>query len=193
MRSSRARNRARNDERPDWDRLVGDTLRGEPGAAERLIVASIPIVERAVAGIGSREDQADAEQDAYELILGRLWQLRQRGAYPGWAHRLARRAALRYVGGVVAEPLVGEGPSSSAAGDQQVVDRLSLGPVLGKALTVLSARQREVIDAVVLREPRSYAATARDLRCPVGSLGPTRTRALARLRSVPSVVALVAD
>jgi DNA-directed RNA polymerase specialized sigma24 family protein len=171
---------------------VADTLRDEPGAADRLIRASIPIVQRAVVGVGSREDQADAEQDAYELILGRLWQLREWAAYPGWAHRLARRAALRYVGGAATEPLTGEGPALAPA-DQQIVDRLSLGPVLREAMTVLSPRQRAVIDAVVLIEPWSYAASARELQCPVGSIGPVRKRALGRLRSVSSVVALVAD
>jgi DNA-directed RNA polymerase specialized sigma24 family protein len=39
----------------------------------------------------------------------------------------------------------------------------------------------------------SYAAIARAMHCPVGSLGPTRKRALERLRHSPIVATLVAN
>jgi DNA-directed RNA polymerase specialized sigma24 family protein len=96
------------------------------------------------------------------------------------------------VGGKVSQPLLGEGPAV-APPDQQIVDRLAIGPVLREAMTVLTPRQRAIIDGLVLVEPLSYASSARELQCPVGSLGPSRMRALARLRAVPAVAALVSD
>jgi hypothetical protein len=91
----------------------------------------------AVAGIGRREDQRDAVHDAFELIIVRLGQLRNPWCYPGWAHTLARRPALRYVTGPCYLAL-DQQTVTSPPPDQEIVDRLALGPVLYEAMGQLS-------------------------------------------------------
>ena len=65
-----------------------------------------------------------------------------------------------------------------------------------QAIDALPARQRELMLALLAEPEPSYAEVARALEMPIGSIGPTRARALARLRRdhrLASVMATVSD
>ena len=56
---------------------------------------------------------------------------------------------------------------------------------LSRAITALPERQRLVLIELLKEESRSYLDVSRRLDLPVGSIGPTRQRAIARLREDP--------
>lgn len=67
--------------------------------------------------------------------------------------------------------------------------------ILTAALEELPERQRRVVEALVIADDRDhqwYAAVAERLQVPIGSLGPTRQRALRRLRHGRAVTTLLA-
>jgi DNA-directed RNA polymerase specialized sigma24 family protein len=65
--------------------------------------------------------------------------------------------------------------------------------VLLAGLAELPSRQRELL-LLLMQDPQpSYAEISRRTGIPVGSIGPTRSRALARLRRTPAVRGYVAS
>lgn len=176
----------------DWPQLVAAARTGKPGAWEALLDASQLIIYSAVSGIGTREDQRDAGQDACELVLTRLHQLKEPRCYPGWLSTLARRAALRYTSGP--SRAVGHGPEAAVpTPEDEIVDRVAVVPVIREAMVSLTPRQVVVVTALMHEDRPNYREVARRLQCPVGTLGPTRKRAIEQLGRTPSVLALVRD
>lgn len=73
--------------------------------------------------------------------------------------------------------------------------RAEVKAILTAAVADLPKRQRQVISALFMAEDRDhqcYAAVAERFQVPIGSLGPTRQRALLRLRHGHAVAVLVA-
>jgi RNA polymerase sigma factor (sigma-70 family) len=66
-----------------------------------------------------------------------------------------------------------------------VVTRRDERTRLHQAIEQLPPRPRSVLQALLTHEGQGYAEIADQLGVPVGSLGPTRNRALARLRVDP--------
>jgi DNA-directed RNA polymerase specialized sigma24 family protein len=62
---------------------------------------------------------------------------------------------------------------------------------LRDAVTRLTDRQRTLITTMLSREEPGYERLSADLRMPLGSIGPTRGRALARLREDPRLEQVV--
>lgn len=54
--------------------------------------------------------------------------------------------------------------------------------VVDAAVAALSPRRRTLLQALFVNEPRPYVDIAWTMGVPVGSLGPTRARALTELR-----------
>jgi DNA-directed RNA polymerase specialized sigma24 family protein len=61
---------------------------------------------------------------------------------------------------------------------------------LSRAVTALPDRQRLVLLELLEREGHGYRDVSRHLGLPIGSIGPTWQRALARLRSDPELADL---
>ncbi len=59
--------------------------------------------------------------------------------------------------------------------------------VVNRAVAALPARQRALIEVLLAEAPPSYGEIAEELAIPVGSIGPTRGRALEKLRRDPDV------
>jgi len=57
----------------------------------------------------------------------------------------------------------------------------------------LGDRDRQLLALLVADPPVAYAEISRRLHIPIGSIGPTRARVLAKLRACPSLVALDQD
>ena len=62
------------------------------------------------------------------------------------------------------------------------MERAELRAAVTAALATLPPRRRELLAALFADDGRSYARIAHDVGIPVGSIGPTRARALAHLR-----------
>jgi RNA polymerase sigma factor (sigma-70 family) len=140
------------------------------------------------------DDAADAVQLTWLRCLEHLHQLTDEGALGGWLVTICRRECYRLVARRHGEVLLGE------MGEQQVATGWDVGGTpdpcdvvvrqderarLRQAIDQLPSRPRAVLTALLTHEDAGYAEVARRLGVPIGSLGPTRNRALARLRADP--------
>jgi len=142
------------------------------------------------------DDAADAVQLTWLRCLEHLHQLTDTTALGSWLVTICRRECYRLVSRRSAEVLRGEWDDNqasdwftAAAPDPcDVATRHDERERLRAAIEELPARPRSVLLALLTHESEGYAQIAADLGVPVGSLGPTRNRALARLRSDPRLV-----
>jgi RNA polymerase sigma factor (sigma-70 family) len=139
-------------------------------------------------------DVDDVVAATWEAALSHIAQLREPEAIAGWLCIIVRRQALRVLRSrrrelPVAELLEREEPNSSSAdeglirAEQQVAVRAAVGR--------LPERQRSLIGELFRDSNPGYTDLSTNLRMPQGSIGPTRARALSRLRRDRELVAMV--
>ena len=148
----------------------------------------------------SSADAADVVQVTWLRLVENLDHVREPSRLPGWLVTTCQREALRAIrANALCIPLDPGDPSGALArhadergtdGPLEVALQRESATILRAALDDLPARQRRVLAELI--EPTGdtssgYADAARALDVPVGSLGPTRQRALARLRANPTV------
>ena len=130
-------------------------------------------------------DAADAEQATWLRLAEHAHRIRSAESLPGWLSVVARRECLAILRRSAATPVFPPDAADVAdpgvAPDQRVVD-LAQARALRRAVADLPARQREVVAALYGPDPLPYSEIERRTAIPVGSIGPTRARALARLR-----------
>jgi RNA polymerase sigma factor (sigma-70 family) len=143
-------------------------------------------------GLG-RSDTEDAMQTTWLACVEHLHTLRDPVCLPAWLLTTCRRACLRQLrlrNRFVLEDStdVMSTIAAIAAPDADpvyVVARDDSAAHLVAALDELPGRQRDVLLALLDTAGTDYEQASRRLGMPVGSLGPTRRRALARLHLDP--------
>src|SRR5215211_6933250 len=155
--------------------------------AWRTLVALLDPMLHSIAR-GYRLSDADAD-DVVQITWGRallhLDRLEDPGAVAGWLAVTARREAMRTLQRGVRELPAAEPPeprTSAPAPEVLAVEQERSGE-LHAAVARLSGRQRELLDLLLRRPELSYEDVSRELDMPIGSIGPTRERALERLRA----------
>jgi RNA polymerase sigma factor (sigma-70 family) len=148
---------------------------------------------------GYRLCDADAD-DVVQITWGRallhLDRLDDPGAVAGWLAVTARRVAMRTLQRGVRELPAAEPPEPDPdhavpAPDAVTIERERTAQ-LRAALGRRSGRQREQLTLLVDRPELSYEEVSSTLDMPVGSIGPTRERAFARLRTDTALACAVA-
>lgn len=165
--------------------LVAGALAGDLAAWERLIVRHADTV-RAVARAFRLQpaDVADVEQTTWVRAIERLPALRDPECVGGWLATIARRESL----GVVrraGRDLPDDGLADLAAGvpgPEAALLRTERRAAVARAADGLSGSRRRVVDALFRGPDPAYTDVARATGMPIGSIGPTRGRALAQLR-----------
>lgn len=133
-------------------------------------------------------DAGDVVQVAWLRLIENADRIADPNALPGWLATTVRRECLRLLRqarrtrvGVDTDVLDVE------AVDAQPVDTQMLtherDDALRRALHALPARDRQLLCMLSASPPASYATIARTLGMPIGSIGPTRRRALDMLRN----------
>jgi RNA polymerase sigma factor (sigma-70 family) len=142
----------------------------------------------------SAADTQDVSQLVWLRLVEHLSRLREPAALPGWLSTTTRHECERLVraGGrsiatdpAVLEPAAGTGqagPDAFLLADERRA-------ALRAGLAELTETQRELLLLLSADPPPAYAEISRRLRMPVGSIGPTRSRILARLRETAPVQA----
>ncbi len=163
-------------------------------------------------------DAADVCQTAWLRLVENLDRIDEPARLRFWMGTVVRREARRVrrtIGTVVpgGDVLIGEGrprtiqsapvPLSSITGEMAITgemggigDAMALrerSGAISRALGRLPERQRLLLRLLVAEPSLSYAEIAEVLDMPVGSIGPTRARALERLSQDPEVRALELD
>lgn len=139
-------------------------------------------------------DSADVVQSCWLMLAGNLDRIRDPEAVSGWLATTARHECLRLLRTRRRERpsnLLEEfdQPNRYPSLEHQVADRDRDRRLLA-ALRRLPARDQQLLRVLAASPPPSYQQVAAALGMPIGSIGPTRARCLARLRRELAVVGL---
>jgi RNA polymerase sigma factor (sigma-70 family) len=145
------------------------------------------LVRSVAAGFRMQEaDAADAVQNTWLRAVERLADLHDPEKLGGWLRTTARRECVEVLRRQRRErptdagldELVASGPDPECA----AIDA-EARTVLDGAVARLPERRRQLIGSLFHRPEAGYAELSREIDIPVGSIGPTRQRALCTLRT----------
>lgn len=159
---------------------------GDAPAMDQLVRSLTPVLwQIARAQRLSEEDAAEVVQTAWLALVRRPESVHDPAAVGGWLATTTRREAWRVArkaSGVDPTDEEPPGPPVSSAEDQAVTRLRDRS--LWRAVGQLSERCQRLVRVVAFLDRPDYARLSDELGMPVGSIGPTRGRCLARLRQL---------
>ncbi|GAA0364352.1 sigma-70 family RNA polymerase sigma factor [Microbispora corallina] len=133
----------------------------------------------------SAADAADAVQGAWLKMVERADTIRDPGAVGAWLVTTTRHEAARLSRRARGEtPADADVPEAAAPDPAAAVVDADFGRQVWARLDLLGEPCRSLIRLWVLHPEARYAQIAVRLDVPVGSIGPTRARCMARLRAL---------
>jgi RNA polymerase sigma factor (sigma-70 family) len=187
--------------RHDRDSLVADLVRrarlGDQAAWEALIEQFNILLWWTARRAGLTEtDGADAVQVTWLRCVEHLGAIREPARLPAWLITTCRRESLRirqlasrFPPTDCFAPASVMAMSSAQHEDDPAAEKVIAAErkaVVREAIAHLPDRQRKLLSALMDDDSRaSYANAAASLKIPISSVGPTRSRALRRLRQDP--------
>jgi RNA polymerase sigma factor (sigma-70 family) len=148
----------------------------------------------------SRQDIDDAAQGVWVMLVEHVSQLREPAALPGWIATTTRneclrmlRTASRYdLSGPPAEDLMPPDPDDRAVDEDLLEAELNVSLRAAFAeFAELAPDCHKLLTMLITDPPPTYAEVSSALGMPVGSIGPTRSRCLRRLRKSPHLAAFL--
>jgi RNA polymerase sigma factor (sigma-70 family) len=144
----------------------------------------------------SDSDAADAGQNVWLHLVDHLGKIRDPAALPGWlvtttrreCERISRSAQVTHATGYALD--AGNVPDDQASTAEQVLVA-ERHAALRQALAHLPPCCQRLLALLIEDPPIPYAEISARLGIPVGSIGPTRLRCLAKLRRQPAIAALI--
>jgi len=169
--------------------LVAACIRGDQSAWETLVRGHAGLVYTVVRRCGfDGEEAADLFQEIWVTVWGGLPGLRDERGLSAWIATIAARQAKRALGRRIRLPFRSlEGAALEQPDPEPLPDQVAIGnersSALRTALARLSERDRQIVEYFFYNptEP-SYAELAERLGISHTTIGPTRHRALRRLR-----------
>ena len=143
-------------------------------------------------------DAADASQAVWLQLVDHIGQIRDPAALPGWLATTTARECARLVrvahktsppGCHVLD--AGDIPDSQAALADDELLAAERHAALREALATLPPPYQHLMALLAQDPPLPYAQISARLGIPAGSIGPTRSRCLAKLRRHPAIAALI--
>jgi RNA polymerase sigma factor (sigma-70 family) len=170
---------------PTTTDLLRTAVGGNPAAWEQIVRRYEPAVAAMITNYRLQEaDARDAAQRTWLRMLESHHQIREPEALGGWLKTTARRECLR----ILAEqkridplPEGAECVDTAVDVERSVVD-VDQARHLRGLLASLPTRSFALISSLFQDDPPAYAQLAAATGIPVGSIGPTRARALRKLR-----------
>jgi RNA polymerase sigma factor (sigma-70 family) len=129
-------------------------------------------------------DVSDVAQTVWLRLLEKMHTIRDPQCLPGWLAIVATRECIRLYHRNIALNLdlqENDVPDPTADPEKAVSDN-DMADRLWAAVADLPSRQRVLLTALFREDLGSYDVVAEKFSMPIGSIGPTRARALARLR-----------
>ena len=186
------------DARARWEQAAALFLRwrdGDSHAIDELVRLMTPVLWHVVRAYGLRASVAeDVVQTTWLTLVRKHDTIENPQAVSGWLTITARREAWRAsradrrADTAEDEQLEARLPPQAATEDD--VARADASRLLWTAVGTLNDRCQRLLRVVAFDERPDYARIASDLHMPVGSIGPTRQRCLAKLRSALDEIGL---
>jgi RNA polymerase sigma factor (sigma-70 family) len=174
--------------KPDIAGLVRRASDGDLGAWERLVEQFARLIWSITSEFKLAEsDAADVAQTTWLRLLEHIDRIEHPDRVGSWLAATARHECLRNLA-AHKKVVLGhdEEHLESVAGHGPEVDERLLADeraeVVREALARLPRRWQRLLEMLMADPPASYAEISDQLGLPVGSIGPTRGRCLARLR-----------
>jgi RNA polymerase sigma factor (sigma-70 family) len=164
------------------------TVRAAAAGDERAWSELVSRFGAAIRGVARRHrlnhaDQEEIVQKTWMRLFERIHTLRDPAAVAGWLATTARHESLRLQGVRAREILGAEVPETC---DGNTIDEIVIAgeraQALQRAVDRLAGRQRDLLRLHLSDPVLDYGQIGRTLSMPVGSIGPTLGRSLARLR-----------
>ena len=161
---------------------------GDAHAMDELVRLMSPVLWHVVRASGlDRGLTEDVVQTTWMTLVQRQASIVEPQAVAGWLTTCARREAWR-VGRVQrrADPTGTERLERNMAvadSAEQTATMTDAASTLWSAVRGLNERCQRLLRVVAFDDRPDYAALAKDLAMPIGSIGPTRQRCLAKLKS----------
>lgn len=170
--------------------LVPAAREGDQHAWDTIVDRFLPLVGAIIRGHRlSEADGDDVSQTVWLRLVEHLGDLREPAALPGWIRTTTRNECLRLLAARGRVRPV-DPQDDAAVGLDAVVDDVADAELLvierrqllREALAELPEARRALLLLLVEVPPLAYEEISRRLGIPVGSIGPTRARALEQLR-----------
>jgi RNA polymerase sigma factor (sigma-70 family) len=146
-----------------------------------------------------RADADDVGQSVWLRLVDQLDTIRDPAALPGWLATTTRRECLRVLRSARGPQAAGHIldtetiPDEQARTAEQELLMAERHAALREAFMDLPLRCQRLIAQLIEDPPVPYAEISAKLGIPVGSIGPNRSRCLAKLRRHPAIAALIND
>ncbi len=178
---------------PDRNARVAELVRaarqGSEDALGQIVTELSPLLWHVARAAGLSSGGAeDVLQTVWMRLVTHLDDIHTSAALTGWLVTTTRREAWRVRAAERRElpadqELLAEVPDHGPGSEEQVImddQRRALWVAIGR----LSARCQELLRIIAFAPRPDYAAVAAELGMPIGSVGPTRGRCLAKLRAL---------
>jgi len=169
--------------------LVSAAREGNEEALGQIVTELSPMLWQVARATGlSSGDAEDVLQTVWMRLVAHLDDIHDSAALTGWLVITTRREAWRVRAAERRQLPADHGsfdelPDQGPGSEEQVIMN-DQRRVLWTAIGRLSARCQELLRIIAFTPRPDYAAVAAALGMPVGSIGPTRGRCLAKLRAL---------
>jgi RNA polymerase sigma factor (sigma-70 family) len=188
---------ARMQETPGVDDLVHAARAGSQDAWNALVDRFLPLVTAVIARYRlSAADADDVNQTVWLRLVENLETIREPRAVPGWLVTTSKNESLRIIRRRGRDtPVDPHGATLDHLGsstpdlDEELM-REEAAQALREAMLELSQARRDLLSLLLADPPLPYEEISRRLGIPIGSIGPTRARALEQLRNTQAMRAL---
>ena len=169
--------------------LIAAARDGSEDALGQIVTELSPLLWQVARAAGlSSGDAEDVVQTTWMRLVAHLGNIHDATALTGWLITTARREAWRVRAEErrqlpAAQESFAELPDRGPGSEDQVImddQRRALWAAIGQ----LSARCQELLRIIAFTPRPDYTVVAAALGMPVGSIGPTRGRCLAKLRAM---------
>ena len=183
---------------PSVDTLVAWARDGDKQAWDTIVERYSPLIWSICRRY--RLDRADADdvgQSVWLRLVDQLAAIRDPAALPGWLATTTRRECGRMLSAARKREVLGYGQDVAEIPDTHPEEAelevliAERNAALREAFHQLPPRCQELIGLLIADPPIPYAEISDKLGIPMGSIGPTRSRCLERLRRYPAVAALI--
>ena len=143
----------------------------------------------------AQADADDAGQNVWMRLVAQLDKIRDPAALPGWLVTTTHRECWRVSRGAFPAACTVEAediPDEQAVAADQELLTAERHAALREAFSHLPPAGQQLMALLIVDPPLPYAEVSARLGIPIGSIGPTRSRCLERMRRYPAVAALAA-